>query len=570
MTNAEHDLKLRPWLSHYPKRISPTMNYPVAPLHKFLQDSASKFPNRTALVFFGRSTSYATLLEEVKLIAGWLKSKGLNKGDRVGIMLPNCPQLVAAYYGALWAGATAVMINPTYTPRELNFLLKDSGCRYLFALDLVHSRVAEAKQDTHLEKVKVIVTGIQDALPFPLASLYSLRLIAKNERPKIPRNAETLRFSDVLKSKPLEEPSPTDPRNDLAVLQYTAGTTGTPKGAMLTHSNLVSNCMQVDAWYPKMEQQQVTILGAIPFFHVYGMTTIMNFGILVGARMVLLPRFEIVQVLKTIQEYKPQLFPGVPTMYVALNNYPGVKDYSLRSIEWCISGAAPLPMEVKETFEKISGGHVLEGYGLSEASPVTHANPIGGLQKAGSIGIPFPDVDCRIIDLKTEEPLLPGDVGELIVKGPQVMKGYWNQPEETEATLKGGWLHTGDIARMDPDGYFYIVDRKKEMIKVSGFNVYPREVEEVLYQNPSVKEAAVIGVKDQYQGESVKAFVILKDGVKSTKDEIIAWSRERLAGYKVPKDVEFVTQLPKSLIGKVLRRVLAEQENAQQATVKKN
>ncbi len=563
MAVYDRDMRLRPWLRHYPDRIPPNLEYPKVPLYQFLRDSAEVRSGQTALVFFGKRTSYAALLDEVKRVAGGLVRLGLKKGDRVAVILPNCPQVVATYYGVLWAGGVVVMLNPLYTPREIQVQLQDAGARFIVALDLVYPRVAQEFGDTDLEKI--VVTSIQERLPFPLSLLYRLRLRLRRQAPTIPKDDRTMRYARLVSGDRLDQPVPVEPESDLAVLQYTAGTTGVPKGAMLTHFNLVSDCIQIGSWYPHSRHAQVSILGALPFFHAYGMTTAMNYGIMVGARIVLLPRFEVQRVLETIQKHKPQLFPGVPAMYVALNHHPNVERFDLSSIEWCISGAAPLPPEVKETFERLTGGQILEGYGLSEASPVTHCNPPDGVNKTGSIGLPFPDVDCRIIDMETGEPVSQGEVGELLIRGPQVMKGYWNRPEESSAMLGDGWLHTGDIARMDEQGYFTIVDRKKEMILVSGFNVYPREVEDVLYMHPAVKEAAVIGVPDSQRGESVKAFVVLKEELLCSGDDLIAWSRERLAVYKVPRQVEFVMDLPKSLIGKVLRRVLVEQDRDQRA-----
>ena len=553
----------RPWWDNYPRSVPRVQDYPVVPLYRLLADTAAASTYESALVFFGRRTSYRSLLDVVKRLAGGLVRLGLNKGDRVAIMLPNCPQVVATYYGVLWAGGTVVMVNPLYTASELVVQLKDSGARFMIALDLVYPRVAEVFGETDLEKV--ITTGIQERLPFPLSILYRLKLRRDGNAVKVPENEWTLSYSTLLSTGRLEDPVPVAPRDDLALLQYTGGTTGTPKAVMLTHFNLVANCRQIAPLYPHTGTERPTILGVLPFFHVYGMTTVMNYGIMSGARIILQPRFEVEKVLKAIQKDKPDLFPGVPAMYVAINNYPGVERFRLGSVKWCLSGAAPLPGEVKETFERLTGGRLVEGYGLSEASPVTHANPLEGVQRSGSIGLPLPDTDCRITDLESGEAIPTGEVGELRVRGPQVMQGYWKQPAETNASLDEGWLRTGDVARMDDDGYFYIVDRKKEMVIVSGYNVYPREVEEVLHDHPAVVEGAVIGVPDAQRGEVVKAFVVSKVGAEVSADEIIGWCRERLAAFKVPREVEFVSELPKSLIGKVLRRVLAEREQSKRA-----
>jgi long-chain acyl-CoA synthetase len=452
------------------------------------------------------------------------------------------------------------MLNPLYTPRELRLQLRDSGAQHLIVLDLLASKAPEVVDDTAVENV--IVTGIRERLPLLLGALYPLKLKLQKQSAKVPAHPKVMGYSALLERGPLDTPAPVNPGTDLALLQYTGGTTGIPKAAMLTHKNLAANCAQLRAWLPDMAAEQATILGVIPFFHVYGMTTVMNFGIMTGARLVLLPRFTIPDVLKSIKKYRPHLFPGVPAMYAAINNHPGVEKYDLSSIEYCISGAAALPLKVKETFERLSGARLVEGYGLTEASPVTHCNPLAGVQKPGSIGLPMPDTEFRIVDPVTDRELGVDAVGELTIRGPQVMRGYWNRADETARSLRGGWLHTGDMARIDSDGYVYIVDRIKEMIIVSGFNVFPREVEEVLYEHPAVKEAAVIGVPDAIKGEVVKAFVVLKDGTACTADELIDYSRVHLAPYKVPKQVEFLAELPKSLIGKVLRRVLAERERA--------
>ncbi len=564
MAVADNTKRERPWLNHYPSSIPPSINYPEVPLYEFLSTSAKTRSDQTALVFFGGRTSYSALLDKVKHVAGGLIRLGLKKGDRVGIMLPNCPQAVESYFGALWAGATVVMINPLYTVGEIEHQIRDAGARFLIALDQTYPRVVKAFEKAGLEKA--VVTGIQERLPFPLGPLYSFQLRRQGKLAKIENDGRSIRYSALLAGMSLAEPVHVAPKRDLALLQYTGGTTGTPKGVMLTHYNLVANCKQIEPFYPRPDIEQVTILGVLPFFHVYGMTTIMNYGVMIGARIVLLPRFEVGNVLKAVQKYRPQVFPGVPTMYVAINEYPGVEHFDLKSIQSCISGAAALPQQVKENFEHLTGGRLVEGYGLSEASPVTHCNPLEGTQKTGSIGVPLPDTECQLVDVDTGRPLPPGSTGELLVRGPQVMQGYWNKVEDTKGVLKDGWLCTGDIARMDEEGYFYIVDRKKEMINASGLKVYPREVEEVLYKHPAVREAAVIGVADSYRGETVKAFVVLKKDARCTPEEIVAWCKGRLAVYKVPKQVEFVQELPKSLIGKVLRRVLVEQEVEKQAT----
>lgn len=548
-----------PWMVNYEDGVPRAIDYRKAPLYAFLERAGNDYPDATAIDFLGKRMNYEELWEETQTFARALQTLGVQKGDRVALMLPNCPQAVIAYYGTLLTGAIVVQTNPMYTERELTHQLNDSGARAIVCLDLVYEKVANVYKHTTLSHI--VVTSIKDYLPFPKNVLYPLKLRKDGIRLHIPDQPNVVHWRRLMKSSllPLERAT-IDPENDLALLQYTGGTTGLAKGVKLTHDNLTANTEQVRAWIYRIEQGKERILGVIPFFHVYGLTTVMNLGVRIAAEMILLPRFEVVPVLKAIDKFKPTLFPGVPTMYIALINYPDIQKYDLRSIEACISGAAPLPLEVQKTFEALTGGRLVEGYGLTEASPVTHANPIWGRVKSGSIGVPFPDTDSRVVHLETGETLPNGEVGELVVRGPQVMKGYWNAPGETAAALKDGWLYTGDMATMDDEGYFYIVDRKKDMIVASGFNVYPREVEEVLFEHESVQEAAVAGVPDRHRGETVKAFVVLKPGHTVSEGELEAFCRERLAAYKVPRLYEFRKELPKTLVGKVLRRALTEGE----------
>lgn len=549
----------RPWLRHYGGALQPSLTYPEVPLFRFLEEAAADFPQRPAALFYGRALAYGELKDQMERFAGALARLGVGKGDRVALMFPNCPQAIIAYYGALRLGAVVVQLSPIASARELAFQLEDAGARILVTVDAVARHAPRLLEDGHLDHL--IIGRISDHLPGLLRLLYPLK--ARREgQPPLPSGPRVHEWKALLSQAAAPPPVDIDPDADLALIQYTGGTTGTPKGAMLSHRNLVCNTLQAVAWFPDLRRGEERILAVLPFFHVYGMTVCMNFAMATAATLILLPRFELEAVLKAINRYKPTLFPGAPTMYVAVNNHPQVSRYDLRSIRACISGAAALPVEVRERFEALTGGRLVEGYGLTEASPVTHCNPLWGEARAGSIGLPFPDTDCRIVDLQTGEDVPAGEPGELLVRGPQVMKGYWNRPEENARALRDGWLHTGDVARMDEDGYFYIVDRLKEMIIAGGFNVYPREVEEVLYEHPAVREAAVIGVPDEYRGETIKAFVVLKPGAQVTADEIIAFCREHLARYKVPALVEFREDLPKSLVGKVLRRVLAEEEAA--------
>jgi long-chain acyl-CoA synthetase len=555
----------RIWWRSYPPEVPKHLDVPDVTLTQLLLSAAEEFPDREAVYFMGKRITYRRLLSDVSRFARALQSLGVRKGDRVAIMLPNSPQAVIAYYGALMIGAVVVQTNPMYMERELEHQLRDAGAETIICLDLLYPKVARVKERTRLSRI--IVTGIDDYLPWPKNWLYPLKLWKDGKRVTVPYHEQgVFRFSLLLKkalAKPVKNVNVD--ADDLALLQYTGGTTGLPKGAMLTHHNLVFNAMQCAHWTHDCRRGEEKVLGILPFFHVYGMTVVMNFSVLMAATMILVPRFDVDEALRLISEEKPTVFPGAPTMYIALINHPDISRYDLSSIRACISGSAPLPVEVQQQFEELTGGRLVEGYGLTEASPVTHANPIWGRRKAGSIGLPWPNTDCRIVDPNTGEVLPSGSVGELQVKGPQVMKGYWNRPEETAQVLKDGWLSTGDIATMDEDGYFYILDRKKDMIIASGYNIYPREIEEVLYEHPAVKEAAVIGVPDPYRGETVKAFVVLKEGHQVTEKELEQLCRAKLARYKIPRQYEFRSELPKSAVGKVLRRVLVEEEKKKAA-----
>ncbi|MCL5676397.1 MAG: long-chain fatty acid--CoA ligase, partial [Firmicutes bacterium] len=451
----------RLWLKHYPNGVSYDMPIPDKPLYSFLDEAVRDYPDRTATIFFGARLTYRRLDQLANRFAHALRKLGVQPGDRVAIMLPNCPQVVAAFYGALRAGAVVVMTNPLYVERELEYQLNDSGTRVILALDLLKPRIEAVRSKTPLEHV--IYTSIRDFLPFPLNLLYPL----KQKLPKIEAGPATHRWTDLMRQNSPAFPPVPAKAGDVALLQYTGGTTGLSKGAMLTHKNLVANTLQTIAWMGRgdMRAEGTSILSALPFFHVYGLTVCMNMGVAAAGAMVLTPKFEVGGVLKLIEKHRPKLFPGAPTMYVAIINHPGVTKHNLSSIEACISGSAPLPVEVQATFERLTGGKLVEGYGLTEASPVTHSTPLYGMRKAGSIGLPFPDTDMKIADLETgEKTLPPGEVGELCVRGPQVMAGYWNRPEETARVLRDGWLYTGDIGKMDEDGFTYIVDRKKDMI----------------------------------------------------------------------------------------------------------
>jgi len=546
----------RPWLRHYPPDVPPTLSYPTHPLQHLLDGAAARAPDRPAVTFFGRTLTYRALRDLSDRFAGGLQRLGFRPGDRVSLHLPNCPQFVVAYYGTLKAGGIVVPCNPLYTAREVTGQLADCGATWAVTLDLFADRVMQARSSSAL--ARVVVTRIHEFFPPVLRALYPLRARRHGQWPAVPADAAVLRFADLLASPPVSHPAAQAP-DDLAVLLYTGGTTGTPKGVMLTHANLVANAHQVVAWSPSPPGELTTVLGVLPLFHAYGMTVVMNASLLRAGRMVLLPRFETDAVLRAIARSRPHHLPGVPTLYNALLAHPRLARYDLRSVRVCISGAAPLPAEVQARFERATGGALVEGYGLTEASPVTHVTPLAGVRKPGSIGIPVPDTDARIVDAETGQRVLPpGEIGELVVRGPQVMRGYWNRPAETAAVLRDGWLYTGDLARTDDDGFFYIVDRKKEMLITGGFNVYPREVEEVLHAHPAVQAAALVGIPDPHRGEVGKAFVVLRPGARATAEDLLDHCRRHLAPFKVPVAVEFRESLPTSPIGKVLRRVLAE------------
>jgi len=551
---------MKPWLKHYDKGVPADVQFPEVPLWKLLADSAQKYPDNVALEFMGKVIGYRQLWESALKFAGALRvrAQGVQPGDRVAIMLPNCPQFVIAFYGTLAAGGICVNVNPLYTPRELRYQLSDAEAETLIILDLLWPRYAEIEEEVPVKRV--FTTGIQDYLPFPKNLLFPLKARREKRWVNLPQHPKRLDFSKALRSAaPVAEPYPAKP-DEVALLQYTGGTTGLSKGAMLTHRNLVANTYQSLAWggdeVKELEGKGV-MLGAIPFFHVYGMTVAMNYGLAAGYKIVLLPRPEVKPCIEAIEKHGVTHFPGVPTLYIGFINFPGIEKRKVGTVRVCISGSAALPVEVAKKFEALTGGKLVEGYGLTEAAPCTHCNPLSGLRKMGSIGIPMPGIDAKILDENLHE-LLPGKVGELAVRGPNIMLGYWQRPDETDKTLKIDWLLTGDMARMDEDGYFYIVDRKKDMIIAGGYNIYPREVEEVLFAHPGVAEAAVVGLPDEYRGETVAAFVVPKPGVTLTAEELDKYCRENLAAYKVPRIYEFRSELPKSAVGKVLRRELRE------------
>ncbi|MFN8495189.1 MAG: long-chain fatty acid--CoA ligase [Caldilineaceae bacterium] len=569
-------MSAQPWFAHYEKGVPHTVDIPDIPLHQILVNTAKQFPNRVAVrlvlkylplgIAIQSKLTYRELDEATDRFAVALQKLGVRKGDRVSLMLPNLPQQVVAYFGTLKAGATVVNTNPTYTAREVQHQLENSGAETIVILSGLYDRLAQVR--THTRVKNVILTDVPDTLGWPFKNLAEKQVRSSGMMVDVPPAPGLHRFHDLLNTAKGKPDAPALNPDDVALFQYSGGTTGVPKAAMLTHHNLVSNVQQMIAWFASAEYGKEKILCALPFFHVYGMTVGMLLGLAIGAELVIVPDpRNTSHILEVIHHEHISLYPGVPGMYVGIINHPKVKEYNLHSIKACLSGGAALPMEVAQKFEAITGGRLVEGFGMTESSPVAMANPIIGESRAGSIGLPISNTEVKLVELEPDAQgnyaeVAEGKEGELLLRGPQVMKGYWNMPDETVKILRDGWLHTGDIAKMDQDGYFYIVDRKKDLIIASGYNIVPREVEEVLYMHPKVREAAVAGIPDSKRGETVKAYIILKEGEEATEQEIRAYCKESLAPYKVPSSVEFRAELPKSQIGKVLRRMLVEEEKA--------
>ncbi|KAA0548161.1 long-chain fatty acid--CoA ligase [Bacillus sp. BGMRC 2118] len=527
------------WLNCYPEHISTELDIPVISLPEVLQQTTAKYPTNTAISFYHKNISYTELSVLTNVFASALQQASVQKGDRVAIMLPNCPQFVISYYGSLLAGSIVTQINPMLVERELQYILQDSGAESIVIYDALLPRLKAIQDETNVKNVIVV----------------SLQPTGNSVTPD-------KTFEEFMQtSKGKVTPVVINPKEDIAVLQYTGGTTGRSKGAMLTHYNLLANMYQSAEFFKDdIRHGEERCLTVIPLFHVFGMTVCMNYNILTGSTNILLPKFDIDEVLQTIKEKQPTIFPGVPTMYVALTNHPEAEKYGINTIRICNSGSAPMPVELLKEFERKTGAKILEGYGLSEASPVTHCNPTFAERKPGTVGIGYPSTEYKVVDLAAGlEEVKSGELGELIIRGPQIMKGYWNMPEETANTLRDGWLYTGDIVRMDDEGYVSIVDRKKDMIIAGGFNIYPRDIEEILYEHPSVQEAVVVGVPDEYRGETVKAVIVLKAGREATSEEMIQYCKDNMSAYKVPRIIEFRKELPKTSVGKILRRVIKEE-----------
>jgi long-chain acyl-CoA synthetase len=561
----------RPWTQHYDPGVPATLSYPDVTFHALLDDAAESYPDAVATIFFNKKRTYKSISDDAWRFANGLRKLGVKKGDRVAILLPNAPQFIVSFFGALRAGATVVPCNPLYTAPELHHQLADSGASTLVVLSRLYPVAKTARTGTSVKNV--IVTNIKEEMPPLLRVMFTIAKEKKDgHRQPFKGDEGALAFREVLEAPATPFDGGTR-QNDVALLQYTGGTTGVSKGAMLSHRALVANILQCRAWFTNLQDAKGTGMAVMPFFHVYGLTVVMGLSIQSASAMILEPQFDLAHVLKDVQRHKPNTFSGAPRIYNAIINSPLATKYDLKSIEACVSGSAPLLVETHRKFVELTGANLVEGYGLTEAAPVTHTNPLfgKGKQKVGSVGVPFPDVESKVMDLESgTREVGPGESGELVLRGPQLMDGYYNKPEETAQTIRNGWLYTGDIATVDADGYVAIVDRKKEMIIVSGFNVYPREVEEALALHPAILDSAAIGVPHPIKGEEVKAFVVLKPGASATAEEIIAHCRTQLAPFKVPKDIEFRESLPKTLIGKTLRRQLAEEDRKKrgQATAK--
>lgn len=550
-----------PWRKHYDKGVPYTIDYPPVPLFYFLEKMAKEHPEYVCTIFKGARITYGEMNDIVDRLAAGLAKLGVEKGDRVGIFIPNTPQFVMAYYAVLKLGGVVVATNPLYSEREIEHQANDSGMKLMIVMSNFYNKVKNVQPKTGIEKI--VVTNIKETLPPFMGFLFTL-LREKKDGFRVTLGEGDVWMKDLIaQNRPEDRPQVDVQPDDLAVFQYSGGTTGVPKAAMAMHRNLVANTLQIKHWFVNVEDGKEVLLMAIPLYHVYGMVAGMNLAMSIGASLVMVPNpRDIPDVLENIQKYGATLFPAVPALYNAINNHPDViaGKYDLSSIKACISGSAPLLRETKERFEALTGGKVFEGYGMSEAPTATHCNPLSGTNKVGSIGLPLPDVECRIVDVDDGKTVLGvNEVGEIVIRGPQVMKGYYNMPTETANTLRDGWLYTGDIGRMDEDGYFYIEDRKKDLIKPGGFQVWPREVEEVLQAHPKVMEVAVAGVPDAKSGEAVMAWIVLHEGETCDREEIRAYCKEQMAGYKVPKHVEFVKELPKTHVGKVLRRELVRQ-----------
>ncbi|MSP20121.1 MAG: long-chain fatty acid--CoA ligase [Alphaproteobacteria bacterium] len=549
------------WSKSYPPKIRWDAEIPARPLYTLLSDSVARFPNNPCLDFLGRRYTYAEVGALVEKAARGFQELGVRKGTRVGLFLPNSPHSIISYFGALRAGATVVNYSPLYAEPQIRHQVEDSGTEVMVTLDLevLYPKVSGLVGTSPLRQL--VVGTLPEVLPFPKSVLYTL--FKRRERYRGARNDNDISFARLLQDAGRPVAVDIDPAKDIAVLQYTGGTTGAPKGAMLTHANLFANAHQAMLWLEGCRPGEEKMLGALPFFHVFAMTVAMNLALYIGGEIILHPRFVLDDVLRDIDKKRPTLVPGVPTMFAAINHSPKIKQFDLRSVKFCISGGAPLPVEVKQNFEAHTGCKLVEGYGLTEASPVATCNPLYGVNKTGSIGQPLPGTTIVITDRDDPRRVVgPGERGEICIQGPQVMAGYWNRPHETAAAIVDGRLRTGDIGTMDEDGYVFLIDRIKDLILVGGFNVYPRNVEEAIYEHAAVAECTVISVPDAHRGQAVKAFVRCKDGAHVTQAELIDFLRARIGKHELPREVEFRHQLPKTMVGKLSKKELVEEEAA--------
>ncbi len=552
-----------PWLDAYDEGVPHRLDYEEVLLHDFLRNSAAQFPEKMAVQFQGFEMNYRELDHMIDVFASVLHEFGITKGDRVAILLPNTIPCVVAYYATLRIGAIAVMNCPLYSDRELLHQFTNSGAKLLITLDLLGNRMIDLRAQTQINQI--IITSIGDYLPFPQNYLFPLVAKRKKLSATVKKAEDVYDWSELVENTSIKDLSVNIDFTDPAMYQYTGGTTGKAKGVVLTHENMSKQVQQIASWFPNFKRGAETLLGALPFFHVFGLSAAMNFSVYMAWGNILVPKPEPAKLLQTIRKFKPTFGPLVPTMYIGMINHPDLKKTDMKCFKGFFSGSAPLPIEVLQEFERITGAVIVEGYGLTESSPVTHINPFDGTRKAGSIGVPISDTECKIVDVadprrETEV----GEPGEMLVKGPQVMQGYLNLDDETSKVLNDGWLYTGDIATTDEEGYFFIVDRIKDMIISGGYNVYPREIDEVLFLHPKVKEVSSVGIPHHSRGEQIRSFVVLVDGEEATEKELIEYCSENLAKYKLPTSIEFLDELPKTIVGKVLRTVLRKRAHIEE------
>ncbi len=549
-----------PWIEQYAEGINPHISSFEKPLFHFLDEAAKNAPATPACIFQNTTITYKQLHKKAETLAATLRRMGLQNGDRVAIMLPNIPQTMIAFWAVLKAGGVVVMINPLYMEKEIVHHLRDANAKYFIMLDLLWPKIYAMR--TQLPVEKYLITTIGDALSFPLNYFYRFKEKRSGNSPFIPYDANVLPWKSLFEIKERYSCKQEITPHSVALIQYTGGTTGVPKGVMLSHKNIGSNCLQILNIIDALHLKDLSFVAILPFFHVYGLSVCLIIPTAVMASVLPLPRYVPHDVLALIKKHKPSVLPGAPSIYASLLQQKDLANYDLQCIKLCISGSAPLAAEHFHRFQELTGSTILEGYGLTEASPITHLSPLlPEKHKIGSIGLPLPATDARIVDMEGGALTLPpGKLGELVIRGPQVMQGYWNRPDDTASAVRNGWLYTGDLATMDEEGFFHIVDRKKDMIIVAGYNVYPREIDDVLLEHPAILEAVAVGIADATRGEVIKVYIVLKPKMTLSRTDVIAWCRNKLAAYKVPRLVEFRESLPKTVVGKVLRRLLSEEE----------